>query len=115
MRNCAAFHYNTKLPVRALDEIEKVAPDYCWSYSMGDKALDWRFELGEEVMAWMVIREVYGLQSHAALSARQSSKRSHPSSNALRGNSLHLLHTSSATIPSRVPSADSGKPSPIPG
>ena len=28
---------------------------------MGDKALDWRFELGEEVMAWIVIREVYGL------------------------------------------------------
>ena len=61
MRNCAAFHYNAKLPLRALDEIEKVAPDYCWSYSMGDKALDWRFELGEEVMAWIVTREVYGL------------------------------------------------------
>ena len=60
-RNCAAFHYNRKLPVRALIEIEKIAPDYCWSYSMGDKALDWRFELGEEVMAWIVIREVYGL------------------------------------------------------
>jgi hypothetical protein len=61
MRNIAAFHYNAKLPLRALDEIERVAPDYFWSYSMGDKALDWRFELGEEVMSWMVIREVYGL------------------------------------------------------
>jgi hypothetical protein len=60
MRNCAAFHYNSKLPLRALTEIERVAPDHCWSYSMGERALDCRFELGEEVMAWIVIREVYG-------------------------------------------------------
>ena len=61
MRNCAAFHYNPVLPLRALKQIEKVAPDRSWSYSMGDTALDYRFELGEEVMAGMVVREVYGL------------------------------------------------------
>jgi hypothetical protein len=61
MRNCAAFHYDPVLPLRVLSEIEKVAPDRRWSYSMGDTALDFRFELGEEVMAGMVVREVYGL------------------------------------------------------
>ena len=61
MRNCAAFHYDPILPLRALKQIEKVAPERSWSYSMGDTALDYRFELGEEVMAGMVVREVYGL------------------------------------------------------
>jgi hypothetical protein len=61
MRNCAEFHYNEILPVRMFEGVEKQAPDRCWSYSMGDEALDYRFELAEEIMAGIVVREVYGL------------------------------------------------------
>lgn len=70
MRNCAAFHYNEKLPVRIFKEVEKQAPDRCWSYSMGDEALDYRFELGEEIMAGIVVREVYGLNEPRSLGRR---------------------------------------------
>jgi len=37
-------------------------PDHVSSYSMGDvDALDWRFDLGEEIMAWMLVKCGYGL------------------------------------------------------
>ena len=62
LRNSAAFHYNAKLPARAVREIEERAPGRVWSYSMGHNAIDWRFELGEEVMAWIVIKHAYGRQ-----------------------------------------------------
>ena len=67
LRNCAAFHYNAKLPARAVQEIEKRAPGRVWSYSMGHRAIDWRFELGEEVMAWIVIKHSYGREEGPSL------------------------------------------------
>lgn len=61
-RSRATFHYDKQLPDRVLKEISKNAPDQPWSYSMGRKPIDWKFELADAIIDRMVIREVMDLK-----------------------------------------------------
>jgi hypothetical protein len=44
IRNNASFHYDGKLAVRALEQINKKFPEHISTYSLGHDPLDWYFE-----------------------------------------------------------------------
>jgi hypothetical protein len=59
IRNNASFHYDGKLAVRALEQIDKSFPNHRFTYSLGNDPLDWYFELGDLVNDRIVVRGIF--------------------------------------------------------
>jgi hypothetical protein len=59
IRNNVSFHYNSRLAVRALEQIDKRFPNHRFTYSLGNDPLDWYFELGGLVNDRIVVRDVF--------------------------------------------------------
>jgi hypothetical protein len=67
LRNIVAFHYEPKLSVRRLKKIADDMPGHLTTYSLGNKTLDWYFELGDLVVDEIVVREVFQISVSANL------------------------------------------------
>jgi hypothetical protein len=61
LRNNAAFHYDSKLGLRALHQIIEKYPGDTSSLSLGSETLDWYFELGDKVLDRLVVRQVFNV------------------------------------------------------
>jgi hypothetical protein len=59
IRNNAAFHYDSKLAVKALDQIAKDFSASPFKYSLGTDPLDWYFELGDMITDRIVVRDIF--------------------------------------------------------
>jgi hypothetical protein len=59
IRNNASFHYDGKLAVRALEQIDKKFPGHAFTYSLGHEPLDWYFELGDLMLDRIVVRDIF--------------------------------------------------------
>ena len=69
IRNDASFHYNAKLPVRALEQIDKKFPDHVSTYSLGHDPLDLYFELGDLALDKFVVRNIFKVPEDADVRA----------------------------------------------
>lgn len=65
LRNNAAFHYDAKLSLRALQQIVELYPHDTSSVSLGHNTLDWYFELGDKVLDRLVVRQIFGVSEDA--------------------------------------------------
>ncbi len=65
IRNNAAFHYDRKLALRALEQIVDKYPTDISAMSLGDETLDWYFELGDKVVDRLVVREIFKVPEDA--------------------------------------------------
>ena len=69
LRDKAAFHFDRELPIRALQGVGGALPsgneaparqaDYVYLCSIGQEGMDWHFELADDVVRWMIIRNIY--------------------------------------------------------
>ena len=69
IRNNASFHYNGKLAVRAVEQINKKFPEHVSTYSLGHDPLDWYFELGDLALDRIVVRDIFKAPESADLRA----------------------------------------------
>jgi hypothetical protein len=69
IRNNASFHYDRKLPVRALEQIDAKFPNHRFNYALGDDPLDWHFELGDLVNDRIVVRDIFKAPENADVRA----------------------------------------------
>ena len=69
IRNNASFHYDRKLALKALKQIDNDFPDHRFTYSLGNDPLDWYFELGDFVNDRIVVRDIFKAPKHADLRA----------------------------------------------
>ena len=67
LRNNSVFHYGNKLPVKAVEEMAIKNPKQTTTASMGDKILDWHFELGDLVAQRVVVHHVFQVEEDADL------------------------------------------------
>jgi hypothetical protein len=59
IRNNASFHYDRKLAVKALEQIDINFPGHRFTYALGSDPLDWYFELGDLVNDRIVVRDIF--------------------------------------------------------
>jgi hypothetical protein len=59
-RSNATFHYDKKVAAEHLQRVVGQDPAAPWGYSVGSTPVDWNFELGDAVMAHMVVKFVLG-------------------------------------------------------
>ena len=59
IRNNASFHYDGRLAVRALEQIDKKFQGHAFTYSLGHDPLDWFFELGDLTLDRIVVRDIF--------------------------------------------------------
>ena len=59
IRNNASFHYDRKLPERALEQIDRQFPGHVSTYSLGHDPLDWYFQLGDLALDRIVVRDIF--------------------------------------------------------
>jgi hypothetical protein len=69
IRNNASFHYDRKLAIKALDQIDKSYPNHRFTYSLGSDPLDWYFELGDLVTDRIVVRDIFKAPNNADVRA----------------------------------------------
>jgi len=69
IRNNASFHYDGKLAVRALEQIDKSFANHRFTYSLGNDPLDWYFELGDLVNDRIVVRGIFKAPNDADVRA----------------------------------------------
>jgi hypothetical protein len=69
IRNNASFHYDRKLTVRAIEQIDKKFPDHVSTYSLGHDPLDWYFELGDLASDRIVVRDIFKAPEDAEVRA----------------------------------------------
>jgi hypothetical protein len=69
IRNKATFHYDGKLSLHALEQIDEQFPGHASAYSLGHDPLDWYFELGDLASDRMVVRDIFGAPEGADLRA----------------------------------------------
>jgi len=69
IRNNASFHYDRKLAVKALQQIDKSFPDHRFTYALGSDPLDWYFELGDLVNDRIVVRDIFKAPNDADVRA----------------------------------------------
>jgi hypothetical protein len=69
IRNNASFHYDDKLAVRAVEQIDNKFPKHISTYSLGHDPLDWYFQLGDLVLDRIVVRDIFEAPEHADLRA----------------------------------------------
>jgi hypothetical protein len=65
IRHNVGFHYNDKLPVRAIEQIDKKFPGHHFTYSLGHEPLDWYFELGDLAIDRIVVRRIFNAPEDA--------------------------------------------------
>jgi len=59
IRQNVGFHYDAKLAIRALKQIDRKFPGHRFTYSLGHEPLDWYFELGDLVVDRIVVRDIF--------------------------------------------------------
>jgi hypothetical protein len=69
IRNNASFHYDSKLAVRAVEQIDKKFPAHLSTYSLGHDPLDWYFELGDLASDRIVVRDIFKAPENADVRA----------------------------------------------
>jgi hypothetical protein len=60
IRNKVSFHYDGRLSVQAIEQIDKNFPSHASTYSLGHDPLDWYFELGDFASDRTVVRDIFG-------------------------------------------------------
>jgi hypothetical protein len=69
IRNNVSFHYDGKLAVRALGQIDRKFPSHASMYSLGHEPLDWYFQLGDLVSDRIVVRDIFNAPEDADMRA----------------------------------------------
>jgi hypothetical protein len=69
VRNNVGFHYDSKLAVKALGQINQKFPGHRFTYSLGHEPLDWYFELGDLVVDRIVVRDIFKAPEQADVRA----------------------------------------------
>jgi hypothetical protein len=69
IRNNAAFHYDGKLAIRHLEHIVEKFPNHPFAYSLGHETLDWYFQLGDEIIDRLVVRDIFKIPEGTDLRA----------------------------------------------